>query len=104
MSGRLKRIRGADRWIAWVRLGAIPFAIFQVAISGGYPPGYKTWAWVTTVLFVVGALALFWLAHREDARPARISARVPCLLIIAFPGRLVPAKETYLGICRCHIA
>ncbi len=73
MSGRLKRVRGADRWIAWVRLGAIPFAIFQVAISGGYPPGYKTWAWVTTVLFIVGAAALFWLAHREDARPARIS-------------------------------
>ena len=63
-----------------MRLGAIPFAIFQVAISGGYPPGYKTWAWVTTAFFVAGAPALFRLARREDARPARIRPAVLALL------------------------
>jgi signal transduction histidine kinase len=54
----------AERWLAWLRLGAVPFAAFQVALSSGYPPGYLRDAWVTTATFGVGALALFALSRR----------------------------------------
>jgi signal transduction histidine kinase len=56
-----------ERWIAWIRLGAIPFAIFQVALSSGYPGGYRTAAWLTTALFGVGAILLFLVARRDLA-------------------------------------
>src|SRR5438105_3729156 len=80
MRTRLHRLRDADRWIAWVRLGAIPFAIFQVAISGGYPPGFEAWAWVTTAVFIAGAVALFGLVLRERVRPMRIPLTLLALL------------------------
>jgi hypothetical protein len=56
-----------ERWIAWIRLGAIPFAIFQVALSSGYPGGYRTAAWLTTALFGAGAILLFLLSRRDLA-------------------------------------
>jgi hypothetical protein len=68
MNGELKRLRDVERWIGWIRLGGVPFAIFQVAIGSSYPSGYRLWAWVTTALFAVGALALFWLSRREWPR------------------------------------
>jgi signal transduction histidine kinase len=53
-----------ERWIAWIRLGAIPFAAFQVAISTGYPDNYRAAAWIVTGVFAAGAVALFLLARR----------------------------------------
>ena len=59
MNGELGRLRAVERWVGWIRLVAVPFAIFQVAIST-YPGGsYELWAWVTTGIFTVGALVLF---------------------------------------------
>jgi hypothetical protein len=43
-------------WVALVRLVAVPFAVFEVAIEhGNYPPGYERWAWSITAAFAVGA-------------------------------------------------
>jgi len=53
----------AERWLAWIRIGAIPFAAFQVAVSTGYPGGYETLAWVATTVFGVGGLVLFALTR-----------------------------------------
>jgi len=68
VNGELKRLRDVERWIGGIRLAAVPFAIFQVAIASGYPSGYRVWAWVTTGVFTVGALALFWLSRRDWPR------------------------------------
>jgi signal transduction histidine kinase len=54
----------AERWLAWIRLGAVPFAVFQVAISSDYPPGYLRDAWIATGALAVGAVTLFALSRR----------------------------------------
>jgi signal transduction histidine kinase len=64
MTEARRRRREMERWIAWIRLGAVPFAVFQVAFSSGYPGGYQTAAWVTTAVFGVGAAVLFLLSRR----------------------------------------
>ncbi len=64
MNVELRRERDLERWIAWIRLVAVVFAVVQVAIGSDYPPGYETWAWVTTGLLAVGSVALFVLAQR----------------------------------------
>jgi hypothetical protein len=47
MTAEHERRRQTERWIAWVRLFAVPFAVVEVGvISSGYPPGYETWAWI----------------------------------------------------------
>jgi signal transduction histidine kinase len=69
VSAELKRLRAVERWIGWIRLGAIPLAVFQISIVKGYPDGYRLWAWVTTAVLVLGGLALFRLS-RQDWEPA----------------------------------
>ena len=68
MNGELKRLRDIERWIGWIRAVAVPFAAFQVAIGSGYPPGYRVWAWITTMIFAAGAAVLFLLSRREWPR------------------------------------
>jgi signal transduction histidine kinase len=74
MNSELGRAREIERWIAWVRLLAVPFAILEVGIlSSGYPPGYERWAWVTTGVLGAGAVALWFVAQRElSARAQRL--------------------------------
>jgi signal transduction histidine kinase len=49
-----------ERWIAWVRLGGVAFAILEVAaFSPGVPAGYRTPQWALTAAFAVGACGLF---------------------------------------------
>ncbi len=68
-----QRLR-AERWLAWIRVGAVPFAAFQTAITPGYPPGHAAWAWVTTGVLAVGAAVIWWLARRD--LPASALARL----------------------------
>jgi signal transduction histidine kinase len=68
-----QRLR-AERWLAWIRVGAVPFAAFQIAITPGYPPGHAAWAWVTTGVLAVGAAVIWWLARRD--LPASALARL----------------------------
>jgi signal transduction histidine kinase len=64
VTGDLARQRELERWIAWIRIGAVVFAVVQVAFAGGYPPGRELWAWVTTALFGAGSLVLLALSRR----------------------------------------
>jgi signal transduction histidine kinase len=79
VNAQLTRRRAIERWIGWIRLGGVPFAIFQVSIGSGYPAGYQRWAWVTTALFAAGALLLFWLSRQEWQRAAQIRLGVVAL-------------------------
>jgi signal transduction histidine kinase len=76
---RVQRSRELERWVAWIRVGAVAFAVVQVAIGGGYPSGYRFWAWLTTVLFTVGTLVLFWLARRSWSDRAQIALGMTAL-------------------------
>ena len=31
----LRRLRETERWLAWVRVAGVPFAVFQVAVGRG---------------------------------------------------------------------
>jgi signal transduction histidine kinase len=71
MSGELERLRRTEIWIAWVRVFAVPFAAFEVAIVGDeHPPGYERWGWATAAALSLGAVAFFWLARRPLDRKA----------------------------------
>jgi signal transduction histidine kinase len=64
LTPELKRLNETERWIAWVRLAAVPFAIVEVGLlSTDYPAGYENWAWATTTLLAVGAVVLFLLSR-----------------------------------------
>ena len=64
MTGELDRLRETERWIAWVRLAAVPFAIVEVGlVTENYPRGYEKWAWATTGLLTLGAALLFFLSR-----------------------------------------
>jgi signal transduction histidine kinase len=66
MTAESERRRQIERWIAWVRLFAVPFVVVEVGvISSGYPPGYETWAWIITAVLGVGAVAFWFLARAE---------------------------------------
>jgi K+-sensing histidine kinase KdpD len=65
---KLDRLREIETWIAWIRVGAIVFAIFEVGVfSTGYPPEYEAYAWLTTGVFSVGAVCLWALIQRAYA-------------------------------------
>jgi hypothetical protein len=59
-----QRLR-AERWLAWIRVGVVPFAALQAAITRSYPPGHEAWAWTTTSVLAVGAAVIWWLAHQD---------------------------------------
>src|SRR4029079_10373483 len=71
----LRRLRETERWLAWIRLVGVPFAAFQVAVGTDYPPGYERWAWITTAVFAVGTVVIFWLARRNWSRPGPLAPR-----------------------------
>jgi signal transduction histidine kinase len=74
---RLARLREIEVWIARVRLGAVVFGVIEVGIvSEGYPPGYKTYAWLTIAAFAVGAVVLFLASQRFDPRVVGVCALV----------------------------
>jgi signal transduction histidine kinase len=71
VNGELERLRRTELWIAWVRVFAVPFAAFEVAIVGDdHPPGYERWAWTTAAALTLGAVAFFWLERRPLDRKA----------------------------------
>jgi len=63
-----------ERWVAWIRLGAVGFAVVQLLLLGdAYPNArYEALAWGTTAAFGVGALVFLWLSRRDlDVRALR---------------------------------
>jgi signal transduction histidine kinase len=72
---RLARLREVELWIARVRLGAVLFGVLEVGLlSTGYPSGYETYAWITTVVFGAGAVLLFSASRRFDPRVVGVLA------------------------------
>ncbi len=74
------QLSSTERWIALVRAIAVPFAVFQVAVSSGYPPGYETWAWTTTGALAAGA-AVFYVLTSRALEPNRA-------LVLSLAGQL----------------
>jgi signal transduction histidine kinase len=83
---RRARLEQIERWLAWVRLGAVAFAIFQVAFTAGYPSGYLAAAWIVTGVFGVGAAGLFYAARRfhGDRRLAVAALAFDTLVVSAY--------------------
>jgi K+-sensing histidine kinase KdpD len=75
MSDRLERLKEIERWIAWIRLFAVPFAALEVGVmTTDYPPDYEEVAWGITAVFAVGAVLLWILSRRE--RPLAAQRRL----------------------------
>jgi signal transduction histidine kinase len=55
----------AERWLAWIRLGAVPFAVVEAIVAAPYSPGRAAWLWTTTAVFAAGSIVLLILARRE---------------------------------------
>jgi signal transduction histidine kinase len=73
--GELERLRATERWIAWVRLAAVPFAVVEIGLlSTDYPSGYEGLAWLATGLLAVGGVVLYFVSRSEafDRAPQRI--------------------------------
>ncbi|MEK6273779.1 MAG: GAF domain-containing protein [Actinomycetota bacterium] len=74
MSVELQRRWQLERWISWVRVAAVPWAILEVGLlSPDYPSArYEIAAWVTTALLALGAGVFFWADRQSiDARAQR---------------------------------
>ena len=75
MNTELERLRATERWIAWVRLAAVPFAVVEVGLlSTNYPSGYEGLAWLATGLLTLGGIVLYFVSRSEtfDRAPHRI--------------------------------
>lgn len=73
--------RPIESWISIVRLLAVPFAVLQVALTDGYPPGYERVAWLLTAALAVGSVLLFVAV--QDTRGYRLLAMVFDFAIVA---------------------
>ena len=92
-SGELTRLRETERWIAWVRLAAVPFAIVEGGVlSSDYPAGYENWAWAATGALAAGAVA-FLLLSRSSRLDLRASRRVG-VLALALDTAVITAFTT----------
>jgi signal transduction histidine kinase len=79
MTAGLERLRETERWIAWVRLAAVPFAIVEVgALSTDYPRGYESWAWAATALLAIAGVS-FHLLSRSSGLFTRAPRRIGLL-------------------------
>ena len=56
-----------ERWVAWIRLAAVGFAVFQILLLGDEYPNtrYEALVWGTTAAFAGGALTFLWLSRRD---------------------------------------
>jgi K+-sensing histidine kinase KdpD len=89
MTRDTERVRETERWIALVRLIAVPFAAVEVGVvSTGYPPGYETYAWIITGVLAGGA-AILWLLARRDLAPT--AQRALGISALAFDAAVVAA-------------
>jgi signal transduction histidine kinase len=87
-SRELARRWKLERWISWVRVAAVPWAILEVGLlAPDYPSsGYELAAWVTTAVLAAGAAIFFWLDRREIGPQAQ---RAIYLAGLAFNSALI---------------
>src|SRR6266508_1905398 len=79
MMTELEHLRQTERWIANVRAGGVVFAVLQVVLSTGYPPGYRRDAWFVTLAFALGATTLFVLSRLDLPRPRQLTLALGAL-------------------------
>jgi signal transduction histidine kinase len=101
-----ERRRQLEKWIAWVRLGAIPFAVIQVELSRDYPAGRLFEARLVTLCLAVGGLVIFWLIRRDwsEGAQARLGlaalafdfAIVSAYILVFSYERATPVREIML--------
>ncbi len=84
---RVRRLSG-ERWVAWLRLAGVPFALFQIAITDDFPAGFKEVAWGATAALAVGAVAILVLVYRPLSRR---SVRVLGVAVLVFDTILASA-------------
>ena len=95
MNRDLERRQEIERWIAWVRVFAVPFAVVEVGfLSHGFPPGYERWAWIATAALAVGAVVI-WLLARRDLSSRSQNVFGACAL--AFDVAIVATNEVYFA-------
>ncbi len=73
-----QRLR-AERWLAWIRVGAVPFAVFQALATTDYPPGRAAWVWATVGVLALGAGGFLLLARKTIGPSALLRLRVAAL-------------------------
>ena len=60
-----------QRWIAWVRVGAVAFAALEIGVfTESFPEGYEVWAWGITAAFALIALLVFLAIRAGWSQPA----------------------------------
>ncbi|HEX6490059.1 MAG TPA: ATP-binding protein [Gaiellaceae bacterium] len=92
VKSELTRLRETERWIAWVRLAAVPFAVVEVGLlTQHYPRDYERWAWATTGALALGAVLFFYLSGSPtfERAPRRIG-----LLALALDTAVIGAFAT----------
>ena len=72
----MRPLQSLERSIAVVRLIAVPFAIFQVAVTVGVPHGWQTAGWITTAVLAVGAIAFGLVVRRRLSDDAALAVSV----------------------------
>jgi signal transduction histidine kinase len=65
MTLELDRLRTTERWIALVRVLAVPFAVLHVLTVGAHPPHLELLAWITTAVLAAGAVVIFARSRRD---------------------------------------
>jgi len=89
VTSELERLRRTERWIAWVRVLAVPFAVVEIGVmTPDYPAGYEPIAWVLTGALAAGA-GVLWLTARRDL--ALRGQRLLGLGALAFDTAIVAA-------------
>jgi signal transduction histidine kinase len=89
VTNEIRRLRDVERWMAWVRIGGVAFALFQLGVlRDEYPAGYDVGVWVTTGALMVAAGAL-WIGSRRSLTTR--SARAVGLLALAADTSVVSA-------------
>jgi signal transduction histidine kinase len=79
----LPLMRQAERWIAWVRVVAVPLAALQVAITTTYPSGSEGQAWIVTVVFAAGSALLLVLSRRDLSQSRQMALSISALVFDA---------------------
>jgi signal transduction histidine kinase len=78
----LRRRWELERWISWIRLAAVPWAVVEVGvISQDYPAGHELGAWVTTAALAIGAAAFFLIDRRPFGERGQ---RIVCFASLSF--------------------
>jgi signal transduction histidine kinase len=77
-----------ERWISWVRLAAVGWAVLEVGLlTEGYPSGtYEAAGWGATAVLAAGALTFLWLDRRVESERGQ---RQVCLAALAFDALII---------------